>query len=206
MQLSKKSAKPIPWDTAIKILESTKHIEDRLILALGFTTAFRCENLLNLKFKDVMDGANVKATLVVEKECKTYKRREVPINHLLKECILAHHRQLVQKMYYSDEMYLIGSYKDPRRRNPVSRQFLNTRIKRCVKPFMSTDRISSHSLRKTFGKRIYEKEGCTDKALLITSMALNHKDIYVTRRYIGLDEEVLANVFDHVDHAKFSVL
>lgn len=55
--------------------------------------------------------------------------------------------------------------------------------------------LSSHTLRKTFGLRVYEVYNRCEDALILLSQMFNHKDISVTRRYIGITERRIKNAY-----------
>jgi len=51
--------------------------------------------------------------------------------------------------------------------------------------------ISSHTLRKMMGRRIWENDGCSDRSLIILSQIFNHSSVAITRRYLGImDDEI----------------
>ena len=60
-------------------------------------------------------------------------------------------------------------------------------------------RISTHTLRKTFGRWVYEKEGQSEAALVLLSKMFNHSSIAITRRYIGLSKEQIDDVYTSID-------
>lgn len=60
-------------------------------------------------------------------------------------------------------------------------------------------RISTHTLRKTFGKYVYEKEGMTESALVLLSKIFDHSSVAITRRYIGLSQEKINDVYASID-------
>ena len=59
--------------------------------------------------------------------------------------------------------------------------------------------FSTHSLRKTFGRRVVSMAGPdAEMALIKLSELLNHASPMVTRRYLGLSREELGEVYDHL--------
>ncbi len=60
--------------------------------------------------------------------------------------------------------------------------------------------ISSHSLRKTFGRHIYEYADTNGEvALAMLSELFNHSNIVVTKRYLGLRKEEILGCYDLLD-------
>ena len=60
--------------------------------------------------------------------------------------------------------------------------------------------ISSHSLRKTFGRHIYERADSNGEvALAMLSELFNHSNIAITKRYLGLRKEEIMQCYDLLD-------
>jgi site-specific recombinase XerD len=55
--------------------------------------------------------------------------------------------------------------------------------------------ISTHSLRKSFGKHVYESNQCSDRILTLLSEISYHSKVAITRKYIGLVEEDIIDVY-----------
>ena len=60
---------------------------------------------------------------------------------------------------------------------------------------IQTQNASSHCLRKTFARRVYEANGRTEDGLILLSQILNHTGPAMTRKYIGLTREVVAEAY-----------
>ena len=54
---------------------------------------------------------------------------------------------------------------------------------------------SSHTLRKTFGKHVYESDNKSERALIYLSEIFSHSSITITRKYIGITQEQIADVY-----------
>ena len=50
-------------------------------------------------------------------------------------------------------------------------------------------RLGTHTLRKTFARRVYEYSG---KDLMVLKAALGHSDVSVTQHYLDADEDAVA--------------
>ena len=57
------------------------------------------------------------------------------------------------------------------------------------------DNISSHSLRKTFGRRVWENNNQSESALIYLSELFNHTSLSVTRLYLGIRQQELSNIY-----------
>lgn len=78
---------------------------------------------------------------------------------------------------------------------PVSRQAVDKMLK-WAKVF------SSHSLRKTFGRRVWLQEcdkGRGDQALLLLADVFGHTSIATTKRYLGIRQDEILSVYDALD-------
>ena len=79
---------------------------------------------------------------------------------------------------------------------PISVQAANKRIKKVFTQFeIDAANPSSHTLRKTFGMRVYEKYGQSENALITLSQIFNHSSIAMTRKYIGITQEKIKAVY-----------
>ena len=59
--------------------------------------------------------------------------------------------------------------------------------------------IGSHSLRKTFGFWRWHEAEDKDKALVILSKLFNHSSVSMTRKYIGILDEEIEDMFNSVE-------
>jgi site-specific recombinase XerD len=74
--------------------------------------------------------------------------------------------------------------------------YINKRLKFIFKKYNVVVRnASSHTLRKTFGKRIYEADNRSERALVYLSDIFSHSSISTTRRYIGITQEAIADMY-----------
>ena len=62
--------------------------------------------------------------------------------------------------------------------------------------------FSSHTLRKTFGRRIWLQEcdqGRGDQALLLLCDVFGHSSIAITKRYLGIRQEEILSVYNSLE-------
>lgn len=127
--------------------------------------------------------------MLVEK--KTGKRREIKINsdfqEHIKECCKA--LNVVDK----DEKCFIS-----RKKTVYSTQRINVLFKEIKSKYgLKVEHFSTHSMRKTFGRKVVEAAGENSEfALIKLSELFNHSDIMTTRRYLGLRTEELLETYD----------
>lgn len=67
----------------------------------------------------------------------------------------------------------------------------------------SVKNFSTHSLRKTFGRHIYENASTNGElALVMLSELFNHSNIAITKRYLGIRKDEIMGCYDLLDFKK----
>jgi len=78
----------------------------------------------------------------------------------------------------------------------LSTQYINRKLKLIFRHYkVKVAKVSSHTLRKTFGRRVYELNYKSDDALIKLSQMFNHANTAITRRYIGIQAEAIADIY-----------
>ena len=61
---------------------------------------------------------------------------------------------------------------------------------------MRVEHLSTHSMRKTFGYRVYSTSGDNAEVALVKLMELfNHSSVAITKRYLGIRAEELQECY-----------
>lgn len=55
--------------------------------------------------------------------------------------------------------------------------------------------VSSHSLRKTFGRRVWDNDNQNERALIYLNQLFNHTTIGETKKYLGIHQEELNDIY-----------
>lgn len=161
-----------------KLLKDEKQKTLGLYIIVSINSGLRISDVLTLK------GENLKADTIKLFEKKTNKHREIKINENIKKAI---------KQYGTlTDDYLFVSQKN----TVYSIQSINRLLKGIFKKEAKTLNISTHSMRKSFGRKVYESCGESEKALNYLSELFNHTSLSVTRRYLGIRQEELNNIYD----------
>lgn len=150
-----------------------KYQADRnyMLCLLGFSTAFRAEDLLQLRVRDLESG------YISIKENKTKKNQIFGMDKRLHEDILSY----IERNHLSEDDYMF--YGQNNRMMPITKTQANRVLKRGAKGINLKCRFSLHSMRKTFGYHYYKQKG-----KLATLMKMyNHDDPNVTLLYICWD-------------------
>lgn len=161
-----------------------KNIRDYLMFMIGISSALRISDILKLKVKDVWDGKRP-VEFIILKEKKTNKLKRFPISKNLNKAIL-----LFMKEYdLEQEEFILKSRKGEN--TPVTRQQAAHIISLAADYVGIKETISTHSMRKTWGYWAY-KSGVS---LALIMEALNHSSISNTRKYLGITQDDLDDVY-----------
>lgn len=150
---------------------------DLILFVLGINTGIRLHDLLFLKVGDVWDGTNVKEFLYLQDE----KSGEVK-GYYLNKSVKRELKKYLSTIEADQDDYLFKSKKD---QLPISRQQAYRIINHAAKEAGITERIGTHTLRKTFGYHAYRK----GVAISILMSIFNHHSRSETLKYIGIEKE-----------------
>lgn len=159
-----------------------------LLIAIGIYTGLRIGDVLQLKWNDILDRDFVELT-----EKKTKKFRKIRINSNLKEIIERNRTHIVS----TDEVIFLNRF----RTSTISVQYVNRRLKELAIQYKLSNeptKIKSHSLRKSFGRRVFENNENSEKALIILSEMFNHTSLKTTRIYLGIREKEMFEIYDNL--------
>lgn len=171
-----KTVRAILDDEKISAIEDyLKNNNERnyILFLCGIALGLRISDILSLKVGDI---ANKDTINLIEK--KTGKAKEIAISKKLKNAIKTYCKGRDPKEYL-----IISRQGDnkPIGRDRAYRIIRNTAI------MFGLDRIGTHSLRKSFGRKYYQKyediEGLRKY--------FNHSTVSITRNYIGLEQEII---------------
>jgi integrase len=172
------------WDEGVKLIDmliSERNYRTALFIGSGMYSGLRVSDLLRLTWSD-LEG---KAIRIAEK--KTKKVREITISdkyrNVINQCI----------SIKSDCPLLFTNA----RQTSLSTQYLNTLLKGLKDKYkwITCQNFSCHSLRKAFGRHVYELNNKSEDSLVMLSEILNHSSIALTRRYLGITRSEIANVY-----------
>ena len=179
----------IEWDSMLSLVRKLYRDEDyRLSLLIGCGSFFglRISDLLTLTWSMLLDSDRF--TLI---EKKTRKRREVKINRDFQKHIRGCYEAL--SIVDKNEKCFIS-----RKKMVYSTQRINILFKDIKYKYgLKVEHFSTHSMRKTFGRKVVEAAGENSEfALIKLSELFNHADVQTTRRYLGLRLEELLETYD----------
>ena len=179
----------IEWDTMLNLVRRLyKDGDYRMSLLIGCGSFFglRISDLLTLTWDLLLSNDHF---IVIEK--KTGKKRIIKIN--------SDFQKHVKDCYNALEVEDISEKCFISRKGTVfSIQRTNILLKEIKAKYgLKIEHISTHSFRKTFGRKIVEMAGeNSEMALIKLSELFNHTGPQVTRRYLGLRSEELMEVYE----------
>ena len=160
-----------------------------LLITIGMYTGLRISDILSLRWKDILDTDRVEVT-----EKKTGKQRKISINPNLKDTL----QRLTTKIHPDPEQPI---FLNDRGTKVISRQFVNDKLKRLVKRYevvKDSTKIKSHSIRKSFGRRVWENSERSEKGLIMLNEIFNHSSIRTTKIYLGIREKEISDVYQNL--------
>lgn len=176
---------PIRSENQIKQIKGNlyrqKNPRDYLLFVFGINSGLRIGDILSLKLADVKDyNGNTKDYLTI-KEQKTGKTRKVFFNKQIKEAL---NYYIKKTGIFNLDQYLFTNEKS-KENKPITRVRAYQLINRWCKEVGLDCKVGGHTLRKTFGYHM-RMQGVSIERI---SNLLNHRNIKVTFRYIGIDDD-----------------
>lgn len=165
---------------------SKKSYRDYLLYCLCLYTGLRIQDILNLRVRDVIDERGYIKSYITLEEMKTTKSKTLKINSKLKKIL----REYVKNKPGYEKLFLSREGNNV----AITRQQAHNIIKEAGEAFGI--RLSAHSLRKTFARRLYE---VSKGDITVPMEALNHTTPDQTRRYIGITEAVINNYIQELN-------
>ncbi len=175
----------IEWPQFIYLLERLKRKQDfrlLMIMAMGGFLGLRVSDIRKRKWSELLNKDKVEIT-----EGKTGKTRFITINPTFKELIDFAYNNL----HVPPDKYIICNKKGA----PLTIQHINRMLHAVFDEYNIKGPTSSHSLRKTFGKRIYTLNQKSEASLIILSKIFNHSTTAITRAYLGITEEEISDIY-----------
>ena len=179
----------LQWDSAtnlVRRLYRDKNYRISLLIGCGIFFGLRISDLLRLNWNMLL---NKEAKFVLI-EKKTGKRREVKINREFQKHIRDCYQALAIKDM--DEQCFISI-----RNKTYSIQWINLILKELKYRYnLKINHFSTHSLRKTFGRKVFESSDNAELALVKLMELFNHSSVSITKRYLGLRQEEILETYD----------
>lgn len=170
-----------------KILRATS-LRNELLFVLGINTGLRISDLLALQVGDVMCHKAALDRLEVTEQ-KSKKPRVIALNPKMRRLIERYIERERQGTTCVAPLFL------SQKGSAISRQHAYHLLNEAARAVGISERIGTHSLRKTFGYFAY-KQGVD---LSMIQKLLNHSSQAETLRYIGITQEMMDEVVLRLD-------
>ena len=189
LKYSNTTADYLVWSDAMNLIRKLAKDENykmSLLVALGCFTGLRISDILTLRWNQIL---GVDEFTIIEK--KTGKQRTLRLNPQLQKHI--------QECY--EHIKPIG-VKAPilvsQKGTTFTIQTINRKLKDIKKQYkVKIKNFSCHSLRKTFGRQVYNMNSDNSELALVKLMELfNHSSVAITKRYLGLRQEEILETYD----------
>jgi len=164
-----------------------KNIRDYCLFTLGINSGLRISDLLNLQIRDIVDEHGKIGERITLCEKKTSKAKDFPISDVARKAITEY---LKTRKFEFDEPFFLSKKKN-NGKAPLQRDQAYKIINNAAKEIGITEKIGTHTLRKTFGYHAY-KSGVS---IEVIQKLFNHTIPAITLRYIGITQEDLDDVY-----------
>ena len=189
LKYSTTTADYLVWSEAMNLIRKLAKDENykmSLLIALGCFTGLRISDILALRWEQIL---STEEFTIIEK--KTGKKRVLRLNSQL--------QQHIQECY--EHIQPIG-LKAPilvsQKGTVFTIQRINVILKEIKRKYcLKVKNFSCHSLRKTFGRQVYNMNSENSELALVKLMELfNHSSLAITKRYLGLRQEEILETYD----------
>ncbi len=191
VKYSTTTADYLDWDVMLNLIRrlfKDGNYRISLLIGCGCFFGLRISDILSLSWEMLLDSDSFALN-----EKKTGKKRVIKINEgfqkHIKDCFNA------LKIQDKSEKCFVSNKK-----MVYTVQRINVILKEIKTKYnLKIEHFSTHSLRKTFGRKVVENAGeNSEMALIKLSELFNHSSPMITRRYLGLRHEELMNVYEEL--------
>ena len=189
LKYSTTTADYLVWSDAMNLIRKLAkdgNYKMSLLIALGCFTGLRISDILALRWEQIL---STEEFTIIEK--KTGKKRALRLNPQL--------QQHIRECY--EHIQPIG-LKSPilvsQKGTVFTIQRINVVLKEIKRKYrLKVKNFSCHSLRKTFGRQVYNMNSENSELALVKLMELfNHSSLAITKRYLGLRQEEILQTYD----------
>ena len=189
LKYSTTTADFLEWEIAMSLIRKLAKDENykmSLLVALGCFTGLRISDILALRWNQIL---KTNEFTIFEK--KTGKKRIIRLNQQLQKHIEECYKHIKP---IGDKAPILVSQKGA----VFSIQRINVIFKEIKKRYrLKINNFSCHSLRKTFGRQVYNMNNENSELALVKLMELfNHSSVAITKRYLGLRQEEILETYD----------
>ncbi len=166
---------------------------NKMLFLIGINISLRASDLCDIKWNFFLnDDGTFKDSysLQPKKTKKTGKYVKLYFNETVKKAITDYMNE------YPVEDINDYLFKSREGDSHITSIHLGKIIKDAAKEVGIERNICSHSLRKTFGYHVWHNAEDKEKALIMLMTIFNHSSVVMTKKYIGLMDEEIEDVFN----------
>ena len=185
-----KGSRPLTRGQVKALLRTTMSIREKALLTLGFATGYRISELLSLTIADVATNGVIHSYVTVTaSHTKTKQGRTVLLNSDAKKALSTLVTWLTEKGL-ANNTPLFVSRKHVNGYAAISRQQAHKLLKDLFAAIGEFGNVSTHTMRKTFAKAIYDATG---GKIELVQIALGHAAITSTVSYLSFNTRDIDN-------------
>lgn len=183
-----------------KYLISSGRYRDNMLFIVGINFGLRVSDLRVLRFSNIInDGCVFKDSFpVFEKKTRNTrarkKNRYITINDAVVEAVTLY-LENTPNVRLSDYMFRSESNRGANANEPLSIRSIDRILKGIARELGITAKISTHSLRKTFGYHQMVMSNNDGRKLLLLQKIFNHSSPAQTLDYIGITGEEIEEAY-----------
>ena len=189
LKYSSTTADYLIWSDAMNLIRKLSrdgNYKMSLLMAMGCFTGLRISDILALRWRQILNKDEFCIT-----EIKTGKQRTIRLNPQLQQ----HIRECYEHI---SPIGINAPILISQKGTAFTIQRINIILKEIREKYrLKIKNFSCHSLRKTFGRQVYNMNSDNAELALIKLMELfNHSSVSITKRYLGLRQEEILQTYD----------
>lgn len=205
---SEHAAEPIKdVDDIIRVsrhLVSQGRYRDNMLFIVGINFGLRVSDLLQLRFSMLLDNDLVfrNSFPILEKKTRNTRRvrknRYITINDAAIDAITLYLKEMARQgkpIHLSDYLFRGESNRCGNQNKPMSRVSVDRLLKNIAREVGLTTKVSTHTLRKTFGYHQMVMSGNDPRKLLLLQKMFGHSTAAQTLDYIGITSEEIEDAY-----------
>lgn len=189
LKYSSTTADYLIWSDAMNLIRKLSrdgNYKMSLLMAMGCFTGLRISDIFALRWRQILNKDEFCIT-----EIKTGKQRTIRLNPQLQQ----HIRDCYEHI---SPIGINAPILISQKGTVFTIQRINIILKEIREKYrLKIKNFSCHSLRKTFGRQVYNMNSDNAELALIKLMELfNHSSVSITKRYLGLRQEEILQTYD----------
>lgn len=200
--------RPLTHEEELRLIRTARCLDTRarLLVTMGWLTGLRLSEILKLRVDSVCRDGELREMLGVAPRNMKGGRgptRWIPILPELQRALACHLGHLRRRFEVTADMPLFISRNSgpDETHQPLGREAARRVLNRVFAAAGIEDdgRLGSHTLRKTWSKKVYEAGG---NDIMLLKAALNHQDVATTQRYLEPDSDAVLAAMRSVDFTR----